>query len=212
MAKIFLVRHGETDWNKQEIFRGTIDVPLNDVGLKQADLLGQALKKTKMSVIYTSELSRAYQTASAIAEYQNVKLIKEQGFNDMCFGLWEGKTLDMVKKDYPELYNLWKTKPHKAEFPSGENLDMVKKRVKLSLNKIIKNHFEDNVVISSHRVITKVLLCYVLGLSNSHFWQIKQDNCCLNIIEYSIKDGFTVNLINDTCHLKELKVNKLGDF
>lgn len=206
MMKIFIVRHGETDWNKQEIFRGTIDVPLNDVGLKQADLLGRALKNEKISAVYTSSLSRAYQTASGITKYHNnLAQINEKGFNDMCFGSWEGKALVKVKKEFPEIYNLWKTKPHKVIFPSGESLTLVKKRIVKALNKIIKSHPDDNVVISSHRVITKVLLCYVLGLSNAHFWNIRQDICCLNIIEYSATDGFIINLINDTCHLQFIR-------
>jgi len=205
MARIILVRHGETDWNKQEIFRGGMDVNLNQNGIRQAQAIGEEVKEQKLDAVYSSPLSRAQLTAKIIADYHNLKVNVDSGFNDLNYGKWQGISHEDVKVQYPELYALWREKPHLVKFPDGECLNDVKYRAMNTLEQIISKHPKDTVVIVAHRVVNKVILCAVLGLDTSHFWLIRQDTCCINIFEDS-PIGYVIFCLNDTCHLKHLNI------
>lgn len=201
MTKIFLIRHGETDWNKKLIFRGRSDVRLNAKGLEQARLLSQSLGIYPIKVIYSSPLSRALETARVISSYFNLSVKKIEELTDLNFGEWEGKSFREVEKNYREIYHKWLKSPHQLRIPGGESLLEVKKRAVEALNQIAKKNVGRNIVIVTHRVVCKVLLCAILDLGNSHFWKIKQDTCALNIIEYN-KGEYILSLLNDTCHLR----------
>ncbi len=204
MTKIVLVRHGETDWNKDQIFRGRIDVPLNATGLEQVRATGEALKDYKVDAVYSSPLSRALETGKAIVAFHPGITVKgEKGFIDIDFGEWQGMSHEKVKEEYGELYLRWQQEPGNVRMPGGEDLEDVKVRSMEGLNDILSRHENETVVIASHRVINKVVLCAVFGLTNQHFWRIRQDTCAINIFEKSDK-GFIVSLINDTCHMKAL--------
>jgi len=206
MARIILVRHGETDWNKREVFRGQIDVLLNQNGLNQAQAVGNALKGQKLNAIYSSPLSRAVQTANEIAKFHNLDVNLEDGYLDLNYGQWQGVSHEEVKTRYPELYDKWHEQPHLLRFPGGESLNDVRERAINALERIIFIHPGDTIIVVAHRVVNKVLLCSVLDLDNSHFWRIRQDTCCINIFEDS-KIGYVLYCLNDTCHLKHLPQN-----
>lgn len=204
MAKIILVRHGETDWNRHEVFRGQIDVPLNQNGLKQARALGDALKGQKLDAIYSSPLSRAVQTAEEIAKFQNLNVDVEDGFLDLSYGEWQGVSHEEVKARHPELDKKWHEQPHLLRFPGGESLDDVRERSMNALKRIASKHPDDTIVLVAHRVVNKVVLCAVLDLDNSYFWRIRQDTCCINIFE-DAEIGYVLHRLNDTCHLEDLQ-------
>ena len=90
MTRIYLVRHGQTQWNKEEIFRGTTDVPLNESGLKEARLAAEALREEPIKAVYTSPLARANQTAEAIARIHRMEARVIDDLRDICFGEWQG--------------------------------------------------------------------------------------------------------------------------
>jgi len=204
MVKVILIRHGETDWNKEQIFRGRIDVALNEVGLAQARTVQATLKDVQINAIYSSPLSRALETARVVGEGRNCEIRIEEGFIDIDFGRWQGLSHQKVKEDYKDLYEMWLSKPQMVTFPEGESLEEVQKRSMKALEKVIKKHPEETLAIISHRVLNKVLLCSILGLELSHFWYIKQDTCALNRFEYK-DDKYYLTLLNDTCHLKRVK-------
>ena len=211
MVKIILIRHGETDWNKEQIFRGRIDVALNEVGLAQARAVQKFLKDVQISAIYSSPLSRALETARVVGEGRNCEVKIEEGFIDINFGRWQGISHQKVKEEYKELYEMWLNKPQMVTFPEGESLEEVQRRSMKALEKVIKKHPEETLAIISHRVLNKVLLCSILGLELSHFWYIKQDTCAINRFEYK-DDKYYLTLLNDTCHLKKVKGASLVDF
>jgi len=211
--RLFLIRHGETGWNTQEIFRGHADIPLNENGFEQARKTAAALQPLPIAAVYSSPLSRAVETARLIAEPHGHEVIIEEGFIDFNYGIWQGRPHEEVKKKYPELYHLWLTAPHKVRFEQGEALADVRTRALAALEKILARHKGENVVVVTHRVVCKVLLCVLLGLDESHFWRIRQDTCAINVLEYSDDHGYIVSKLNDTCHLRPLsEVMKTGDF
>ncbi len=203
MTHIYLVRHGQTAWNKEEIFRGRSDVPLNEIGLREAELAAEYFRGLEVRAIYTSPLLRASQTAGKIADVLGREVIPLPGIIDMSFGAWEGHPLQEVKASDGERYRQWREEPHRLKLPGGESLDEVRQRSVAALEEVILRHPEETVILVSHRVINKVILCAILGLDNSHFWQILQDTTAINLIQYR-KGGYVLSLMNESCHLKPM--------
>lgn len=203
MTRIYLVRHGTTEWNQEEIFRGRVDIKLNDTGRAEAQALANYFQPISLQAIYSSPLSRAWETAQAVAEGQKLEISLDPAFIDIDFGEWHGLPLKEVKEKFPALYRAWREQPQAVTFPQGESLEQVRHRAWEGLQATIHKHLDQTILIVSHRVITKVLICAALGLDNSHFWQIKQDTTAVNCFEYH-RGQLVVSLINDTCHLKSI--------
>jgi len=210
MAEIILVRHGETEWNAGEIYRGRADIGLDEVGIKQAELLSEYLSDLKLEAIYSSPLRRALDTASIIARYQEVGVQVTDGLIDFDYGEWQGLSEQEVKKLYPALHNEWHNNPHLVKMPAGESLSDVRERTGGVVNGVISK-YKGRVVLVSHRVVNKVLICSLLGLESSHFWNIKQDVGGITIFNY-VNGRFILTRHNDTSHLKGIQKYPLGDF
>ncbi|MFH1564222.1 MAG: histidine phosphatase family protein [Nitrospirota bacterium] len=204
MTKIILVRHGQTSWNLSEIFRGRIDIDLDSVGIEQAKLLGRSLSIMQINAVYSSPLKRALNTSIPIANYHQIEVNIDDRFIDINYGDWQGKSQEEVKETFKELYQKWLKDPHLLKIPDGETLEEVRIRAVIGLNQILSEHNEGTIVIVSHRVINKVLICALLGLDNSSFWQIKQDTACFSIFNYDERN-FILTLHNESCHLKPIQ-------
>lgn len=201
MTRVYLVRHGTTEWNREEIFRGRADCALNETGRAEARALADYFRGTEIHRIFSSPLSRAVQTAEALASPRGLQVIRDPSFTDLDFGEWQGLPLREVREKYPRAYRTWRDRPQDASFPGGETLGEVKARAWAGLLGLVEGNPERTVLIVSHRVVTKLLICAALNLDESHFWQIKQDPTAVNCLEYA-RGRFAVALVNDTCHLK----------
>jgi broad specificity phosphatase PhoE len=210
MTELILARHGETVWNVEKIFRGRADVNLDDVGVRQAELLGRYLSNWQLEAIYSSPLRRALDTANMIARYQKAAVGIAEGLTDFDYGEWQSLPERQVKRLYPALFNEWHSNPHKVATPGGESLEDVRTRAVEAANGILAKH-QGNVLLVSHRVVIKVLVCHLMGLDNSHFWNIRQDVCGITVFDCT--DGrFVLTRHNDTSHLQELQKSVLADF
>jgi len=210
MTQVILVRHGETEWNVTEVFRGRIDIGLNEAGVKQAELLAEHLSKMKIDAIYSSPLKRALTTAEKIAGCHRLEVVVTPGLIDLDFGGWQGLSHQEVRNKYKELYAQWKSHPDLVRMPAGESLDEVRKRAMSVVDEVIAK-YEGSVVLASHRVVNKVLICALLGLDNSHFWNIRQDTCGMTIFTYE-NERFILTRHNDTSYLKPMGGYSPGDF
>ena len=210
MTEIILARHGETDWNVEEVFRGRIDVELNETGIKQAELLAEYLKGLSIAAVYSSPLKRALKTAEMIAGYHDLNVGTAPGLIDFDFGKWQGLSHQEVKDSYKELYAEWIRNPHQVEMPGGESLDDVRIRAVGVVDEVIAQ-YEGIVVLVSHRVVNKVLICALLGLDNSHFWNIRQDTGGITV--FACENGqFVLVSHNDTSYLKPVQKAPASDF
>jgi len=211
MVDILLIRHGETKWNREQIFRGQSDIPLNEFGRRQAKALGEALNKwdLRRPQFITSPLSRASETASIAAAFFNQEkdIIVDEAFNDISFGEWEGKTAAQIESSYPELYKQWQIEPGKVNFPGGENLDAAAVRAEKGIYRLGRTDTTKTKVIVSHRAINKALLCRLLGLAQDSFWKLQQSTACINELSFT-GSGFILIKLNDTCHLQQLGTDK----
>ena len=210
MTEIILVRHGETEWNVAEIFRGRIDIELNETGIRQAELLAEYLSKIRINAIYSSPLKRALKTAEIISGYHKLDVAIADGLIDFNFGKWQGLSHQEVKDRYKELYAAWTNHPDQVKIPGGESLDEVRKRATGVVDNIIER-YKGSVILVSHRVVNKVLICALLGLDNSHFWSIKQDTCGISTFTYEYEQ-FILTKHNDTSYLKPIGKATLSDF
>jgi len=210
MTQIILVRHGETEWNIEEIFRGRIDIELNETGIKQAKLLAEYLSDLKIEAIYSSPLKRALKTAEIIAGYHKLDVEITPGLIDFNYGEWQGLPHQEVKDKYKELYAEWTKNPHRVKIPAGESLNDVRERAMGVVDDVIAK-YEGTVVSVSHRVVNKVLICALLGLDNSHFWNIRQDTCGITTFTYE-NERFILTKHNDTSYLKPIQKAPLTDF
>ncbi len=210
MTEIILARHGETEWNVQEVFRGRVDIELNETGIKQAELLAEYLSDLRVEAIYSSPLRRALKTAEVIASHRKLDVKIAPGLIDIDFGEWQGLSHQEVKDRYQELYGKWLNHPDKVKMPAGENLADVRKRAIGVVDEVTAKH-EGTVVLVSHRVVNKVLICALLGLYNSHFWNIRQDTCGITTFTYE-KERFILSEHNNTSFLKPLQKAPLSDF
>jgi len=209
MTENILVRHGETEWNVEEIYRGRIDVELSEVGIKQAQLLGRYLGNLKLAAIYSSPLQRAVHTANILAQYQNVAVQVTDGLMDLDCGEWQGLSDEQVKKLYPVLHEQWRVNPHLMAMPGGERLEDVRERALAVVGEVV-SQYSGSIALVSHRVVNKVLICSLLGLDNSHFWNVKQDVCGITTFDY-VGGRFILTKHNDTSYLGGMR-NPLGDF
>jgi len=210
MTEIILTRHGETEWNVAEIFRGRIDIELNETGRKQAQLLAEYLSHLKLEAIYSSPLKRALKTAEIIADHHRLGVEIAPGLIDFNYGEWQGQPHQEVKDKYKGLYAQWINRPDQVKIPAGESLDDVRERALEVINKVVAR-YKGTVALVSHRVVNKVLICALLGLDNSHFWNVKQDTGGITTFSYE-KEQFILTEHNNTSYLKPPHQAQLSDF
>ena len=165
-----LVRHGQTEWNRVERFRGRANVPLNDTGFKQAAVTGKRIAaEWTPSAIYSSPLLRALQTAEVIASYFNLSVQSHPGLIDIDYGKWQGLTPEEARRRDPDQMDKWLNHPELAIIPDGETLVDLRNRTMQIVKEISSRHDGETIVLVSHIVINRIILLGVLGLGNQRF-------------------------------------------
>jgi broad specificity phosphatase PhoE len=203
VTRLIIVRHGRTEWNRVEKFRGRADIGLDEVGMKQAEAAGKRISEWPISAIYSSPLRRASTTAEIIAGSLGLKVRLLPGIIDIDYGSWQGLSAEDVVARDGHIYSQWIESPDKVKFPGGESFTEARERAALAVDELIQQHPKETVVLVSHKVICQVLVLSLLGLNSSHFWQITQDVCAMNLFE--VRGGIPSALfLNDTCHLEGL--------
>lgn len=199
--KIYLTRHGETEWNTQGRTQGAQDIPLTIRGIKQAERLRDRLKDNGIIKIYTSTLSRAFDTAMSVGQGLGITPEAVFALREVGFGCWEGMTRTEIEAKYPGQLRLWRD-DHDFRPDFGESINMVLDRVKGFIKTLQKDATlaQGNIAIVSHSLINRILLLELAGISLEYLWHFRQDNSGINIIEAQ-KGKFTIACLNDTCHL-----------
>ncbi len=195
MLRIILVRHCETDWAIEKRYQGNKDVPLNSIGRKNAVLLGNKIKTLnyKISKIYSSCLSRSYETAGIISEHNGFESInKICELNEINFGDWEGMTYNEISSKYGKSKtDEYLNNPLNFSIPNAETFKDFKDRVLKGLNFIlnvnkeeIKDIKEHTIIVVAHGGTNRIIICDALNLSFENFFTIKQDFGGINVLEY----------------------------
>lgn len=200
MTEIILARHGQTAWNIGEVFRGQTDIPLDETGIKQAELLAEYLGDKKIEAIFSSPLQRALKTAQTVAQFHTLEVQVTQGLNDPSFGVWEGMPQQEVREKYRDLYGQWISSPHIVKLPGGEGLNDVTERSVALVQEVVKR-YQGTVVMVAHRVVNQAIILALMGLDNSHFWNIKLDTAAITTFLYQ-RGRFILAEHNNTSYLK----------
>ncbi|MEA3485134.1 MAG: alpha-ribazole phosphatase [Candidatus Aerophobetes bacterium] len=183
MITLILVRHGQTDWNRETRIQGQSNIPLNEEGKRQAERIARQLSDKKIDTIYTSKLKRAYQTAHIIARPHSLRVIKDPRLNEIIQGDWEGLTLNEARKRYPVRFKKWLTIPLQTKPPGGESLENVKKRVDEALDEIRKRHSSQTVAIVAHEVVNAIILSICERIDLKYIWDLHFSNGSYEVIE-----------------------------
>jgi alpha-ribazole phosphatase len=202
MTKIFLIRHGQTEWNNGGRYQGHSDIPLSEEGKVQAKKLSLFLNNTgiHLQAVYASDLSRAQETAEIIAAPHQVKVENHPGFREINFGVWEGLNFKEIKNQYPDLAQRWLTSPEELTIPQGESFKCVQKRAKLALDEITQFHQGQNIAIVSHGGTLRALICELMEIPLQKMWHFKLDNTALS--SFDIHENIAIlSLFNSTYHL-----------
>lgn len=209
--ELIIIRHGETGWNRERVFRGKRDIKLSQDGIAQAEATAAALKDKVFDAIYSSPLKRSLVTARRIAKPHEIAVREVEGFSDISYGSWEGLREGTVAERYPKLYAKWKDVPGKVRPPQGESMKRAWKRVNSSLREVIWTHGTGTVVIVSHRMPIRMMTAYLLGKNRKDIGEVRHDPCAISVFRVVHRDYEPVRL-NDTSHLAGLGLPSPEDF
>jgi len=158
VTALVFIRHGETEWNRQQRFQGQIDVPLNDIGRAQAERLGQRLAAERPDAFYSSDLSRALQTAAPLAAAWAMAPLPVPGLREQAFGVLEGLTVPTIQARHPGLWAQWLVHDGDFALPSGgESLRQFHRRVLAAVNELAAAHAGQRVAILTHGGVLDML-------------------------------------------------------
>lgn len=201
--RIYLVRHGETEWNRIRRFQGRSNLPLNQEGIKQVNALALALKNKPLNAIYTSPLLRAFETARLIKVFHpSIPIFEEKGLIEMDLGEFDGMKAQDWAEQYPDFRKAWNENPASVQMPGGESLKEVQTRAKDTLERITRIYSPDSsILLSSHNFVNLTILCDLLEIPLHRFRELRQENAAFNVI---CKKGnrLYVELVNERSHLK----------
>jgi probable phosphoglycerate mutase len=203
--RLLLVRHGETDWNRQGRFQGQIDIPLNANGRAQAEAARSFLADVPIQRAYTSSMARPRQTAELIlASHPGVPLTSSRGLMEIGHGLWEGCLESEIAEGWPDLLSDWKRAPQTVQMPEGETIQQVWDRSLATWNRIVAGlDPQETALVVAHDAVNKTILCALLGLSPADIWAVKQGNGGVTVIDYpqGAAGPAVVSCLNLTGHL-----------
>ena len=197
---IYIVRHGQTEWNLLGKTQGHGNSDLTPKGIEQAELLADSMTKYPIDYIYSSDLGRAYQTAEIIGNKLNIEVEKTEALREMNFGTWEGRIIKDIIEEDPELYKMWRNETHLEKIPQGETLSQIKKRTDAFIKEINEKYDGKHIVLVTHSLCARIMLLSFLDSDVKNIYRINQANTALNIIE--LRDyGPVVMKMNDTTHI-----------
>lgn len=204
MTKIYITRHGQTEWNVEKRFQGHSDSNLTDLGVKQAKCLGESLKDIEFDLIISSPAGRTMSTAAYIRGDRKLEIIQEPNFYEINLGDWEGlPASEMKEKNADELYNFWE-RPDLFQSSNGENFSDLILRVGRGIEEVIKEYKGKKILIVTHAATLKAIITYIEKKELKDLWQGPfMEPTCLNILEID-EEGRRFTLKGDTSHYSYL--------
>ncbi|AQG79311.1 histidine phosphatase family protein [Spirosoma montaniterrae] len=206
---IYLIRHGETDYNRRGVVQGSgVDSDLNDMGRAQAQAFFDAYQHVPFSKVYISGLKRTYQTALPFIEL-GIPYEKLTGLNEISWGVMEGKVPGNLDNEYYRaLIEAWSSGNTALPTDSGESPEQVAARQKTAFNVILSHPDETPILITMHGRAMRILLCWLTNRPLAEMDHFEHSNLCLYKLQYDYAtQTFTIELANDTAHLLTLAVN-----
>lgn len=209
---VWLLRHGETEWNVQRRLQGHNDSPLTELGLASARAVARRLLNAEPNVIYTSDLGRAHRTAEEIAGATQVPVRTELRLREKNNGIFEGLTQEEIAAQFPDEYARYKTRPVDYAPPGGESTLELRDRACGTLAELATLHPGGRIVVVTHGGIISVFLRDLLGMPLNQQRRFEVDNCGLTTLTYAADrpDPWRLVTLNEIAHLDEVTNVRAG--
>ncbi|MHB0912811.1 MAG: alpha-ribazole phosphatase [Armatimonadota bacterium] len=201
--RIILVRHGETVFNRDSRYQGHMDSELSPRGREQAEAAAERLSGEKIDAVYSSDLSRARETAEAIAARHGLPVTTDPALRECSFGDWEGLTVREITERYPELYASYRRDSLTHRAPGGERLEELSERVVRAVEAIAESHPDETVAVVVHGGPIRAFVCHALGVGLATFRKMHLDNAGITSFRWDAEGGWFLELLNDSCHMRE---------
>jgi broad specificity phosphatase PhoE len=199
--RLFIARHGETDFNKKGLLQGRgIDAPLNETGRKQAQAISEYLKQYNASYLVCSSLKRSWQTALPVVERTELETLKIKDLDEMHFGKFEGVPYKEASTELNELHNAWVSGDVLKPIPQGESPQEVYDRANAAVEQLIEKYRDGTMVLILHGRLIRILLSSWLGYGLNNMHKIEHENGALYQIVYN--GNFKPVYLNKTDHLQ----------
>lgn len=215
-TRLYLVRHGQTDWNKKKLIQGNLDnIPLNENGMQQAEAVAKRIKRDyQVDAIYASGMLRAQQTAQVIGDLFDIKVNVNQNLNEVDFGKFAGHSIYEIEADFPEYFQAFRhfiltsreEKIQRPILPEGETIPAIEVRVKAFVQNLLRDHTGEHVVAVSHGSFLKCMMTYFSGQSLENYMPYWFENTAISIVDL-YGNLPVIRRLNDTGH-----INKPLDF
>lgn len=211
-TEIFLVRHGQTDSNVARLFDGATDTPLNQLGLRQAELVGERIGQlSDLSSLYSSPLQRALITARAISRNVGLQPVIDAGLKEMNFGVAESHTMATIHERWPDLAaQIQDPNESNVRFPGGESLREFHERVQTTLNLIATANQGRRIVVVAHGGVIRSAVSQLLGRPPDDWRTLTVENCSVTHVEL-VSSGPVAHVINDVVHLESLRIEQVPE-
>lgn len=202
ITQVILIRHGQTEWNKQRRMQGHSDSPLTEKGVRQAELLGNRLAQMKFDALYCSDSGRAHHTARCVAEATGQPVIVEPGLRERSFGVFEGLTREEMMARYPDEYARFKSRdPHYA-MPQGESGTAFRARAIACMDGIVTRHRGQQLVVVTHGLVLDVFYRLAMGIPAHEPRVHELVNAGINRLRHD-GDTWHIEVWGDGSHLEE---------
>ena len=200
--KFYLVRHGETEWNKLGRFQGQYDTLLNDHGIVQAKLTARAARDWNLTAIYSSPLSRTMRVAQELAQNLELAVEPRDGLMELALGELEGVRGEEMRAGWPQVYETWNGSPQLTEMPGGESLQTLEDRSwQVILDLEARHGPDDNVALVSHNFTIRAICGKLLGIPLDNFHRLSLALSSVSVFETNQR-GRRLLTYNSTCHLE----------
>ncbi|NLT73282.1 MAG: histidine phosphatase family protein [Chloroflexi bacterium] len=205
MPRLYAVRHGLTDWNALGRIQGHAQSHLTESGRRQAELIADRLSSERIDAVYSSDLTRAMDTARAIAGCHGLPVHADSRLREADYGDWEGRTMDELRVLYPEVVDRWMTEPVAVAPVNGESVEQVAARVSELLDELRARPEDEQIVVVGHGGSIRALLCLALSVPQGYSRRVRVDTASLSIVQLTPARSVVMS-VNDRHHLVDADV------
>jgi probable phosphoglycerate mutase len=210
MTELILLRHGETDWNRELRFQGHVDVGLNAVGMEQARRLAGRLAGMAVHHLYVSDLLRAQQTAHPVAQQLRLESVTDPALREQSFGAVDGMRVEDIKAQHPQAWEGWLRFHEDYCMPGGETTRQFHARVMDAVNRLVAAHAQETLVVVTHGGVLDMIYRTARSLGLSGPRQSEIPNAGFNRVRLR-EGGIDILAWADIAHLADLPPQPVYD-
>ena len=207
-TRFYLIRHGETDWNKGGRYQGCTNIDLNEAGREQARLLGRRFEYLPLDHVYVSPLNRAMETAEQVAKAHGLTPIVDEHFKEINFGDWEGHTIQELTEKYGRAYTDFFANPFDHPIPGEGSFQNAMQRAIEGFEALEQKHKGENVAIVSHGGLLRVMLVGLLGMGDEFYRKTWMTNTSITMLDVMDDGRRLLMTLNDKAHLEMAELLK----